>query len=221
MTPITAGHVANVGVRDAAAFGVSSPAFYNGMHISGRTDAKGSAVTQTMPTRLHAASGSSEAHDAAEAGRAAATEAMDGLDGRTPALIVVFASVRYDLPTLIGAIRAVTGNTPLVGETSAGHFRGGSLTEPASGVAVLAMTAGPYRFGIALAEKLSGGGEVAGIQLARSAQAALGQDRSPYAAIVVFVDGLAAEQQSLVGGLHQVTGAAVPVSAGRPRTTAT
>jgi len=171
-------------------------------------------VAQTMPMRLHAASGSSEAHDAAEAGRAAATEAMNGLDGRTPALIVVFASVRYDLPALIRSIRAVTGDTPLVGETSAGHFRGGRLTEPASGVAVLAMTAGPYRFGIAVAEKLSAGGEAAGIELARSARAALGEDRRPHATIVIFVDGLAAEQQALVGGLHHVTGAAVPVIGG-------
>jgi hypothetical protein len=173
------------------------------------------AVTQqTLPKRLYAGSGSSEAHEAAEAGSAAATEAIAGLDGRTPALIVVFASVRYHLPTLIAAIRAVTGTTPLVGETSSGHFRGGRLTEPATGVAVLAMTAGPYRFGVASVTALSEGGEAAGMELARSARAELDPERSPYATLMIFVDGLAAEQQALVGGIHHVTGAAVPVIGG-------
>jgi hypothetical protein len=164
--------------------------------------------------RLHAASGSSEAFDAAEAGRAAATQAMAGLNGAAASLVIVYASVRYDLPTLIGAIRGVTGDATLVGETSAGHFRGSDLTQPASGVAVLAMTAGPYRFGIASVERLSDGGEAAGVELARSSRAALGPDRPAHATLMVFVDGLAPEQQALVGGMHKVTGAAVPVIGG-------
>jgi hypothetical protein len=164
--------------------------------------------------RLHAASGSSEAIDATEAGRAAAAQAMASLDGAVPALVIVFASVRYDLPTLIGAIREVTGEAPLVGETSAGHFRGSDLTQPASGVAVLVLANSPYRFGIASVERLSDGGEAAGVELARSSRAALGPDRPEHATLVIFVDGLAAEQQALVGGLHKVTGAAVPVVGG-------
>ena len=106
--------------------------------------------TTTAP-RLLAATGSSESHDPVEAGRSAATQAMAGLRGETPALIIVYLSVRYDLPALVGAIRDVTGDAPLVGATSTGHFRGADLTEPARGVAVLAMTAGTVdRFIIAV-----------------------------------------------------------------------
>ncbi len=165
-------------------------------------------MTQQMsPLRLRAASGSSEALDAVEAGTAAAVAAMAGLDGQAPALIIVYATVRYDLPTLLAAIRAVTGDTPLVGETSTGHFSGGTLTQPASGVAVMAITAGPYRFGFAVAEQLSAGGEATGVELARSARAALGPERIPYSTLMIFVDGLASEQQALVNGLHRVAGA--------------
>jgi hypothetical protein len=39
-------------------------------------------------------------------------------------------------------------------------------------------------------------------------------ERSPYATLLIFVDGLASEQQALVAGLHRVTGAAVPVIGG-------
>src|SRR5215469_3555311 len=167
-----------------------------------------------LAERLHAASGSSEAFDAEEAGRAAATQAMAGLKGAAAALVIVFASVRYALPTLIGSIRSVTGDAPLVGETSAGHFRGSDLTQPARGVAVMALTAGPYRFGIASVGRLSEGGEAAGVELARSSRAALGPDRPAHATLLVFMDGLAPEQQALVGGMHKVTGAAVPVIGG-------
>src|SRR6476469_5765777 len=85
---------------------------------------------QHSPLRLRAASGSSEAVDAVEAGTAAATEALAGLSGEAPAMIIVYASVRYDLSALLAAIRAVTGPVPLVGETSTGHFRNGELTGP-------------------------------------------------------------------------------------------
>ena len=168
----------------------------------------------TLPVRLHAASGTSEADDPVEAGTIAATEAIAGLDGRDAAMIIVYASVRYDLPTLLAAIRAVTGDTPLVGETSSGHFVGSHLTEPASGVAVLAMTAGPYRFGFASVEGLSAGTEAAGIELARSAHADLGTEQTPHATLLVFVAGLSAEQQTLISGMHRVTGSAVPVVGG-------
>ena len=94
-------------------------------------------------------------------------------------MIIVYASVRYDLPALLGAIRDVTGDVPLVGETSTGHFRGGKLTGPATGVAVLAMTSGPYRFGVSSVERLSDGAELAGMQLAGSARAAIGPERTP------------------------------------------
>lgn len=168
----------------------------------------------TLPARLYAATGTSELDDAVEAGRIAATEAVVGLEGRTPALIIVYLSVRYDLPTLVGAIRAVTGDTPLVGATSTGHFRGGDLTEPARGVAVLAMTAGPYRFGIASVGGLSDDAVAAGSELARRSRAALGADPPPYATMLLFADGLAPEQQDLVSGIHRVAGAAVPVAGG-------
>ena len=148
---------------------------------------------QTLPTRLHAASGTSESDDPVEAGTIAAAEAISGLNGREPAMIIVYASVRYDLATLLSSIRTVTGDTPLVGETSAGHFVGGHLTEPSSGVAVLAMTAGPYRFGFASVEGLSAGSEAAGIDLARSAHADLGTEQTPHATMLIFVDGLSAE----------------------------
>jgi len=172
-------------------------------------------VPTTTPERLNAATGSSEVDDPAEAGRAAATEAMAGLAGRTPALIVLYTSVRYDLPTLLSAVRRITGDdVPLVGATSSGHFRSGDLTKPEQGVAVLAITAGPYRFGIASVGGLSVDSHAAGAELARAAQAAVGPDRPPHATLLLLADGLATQQEALIRGIHSVTGAGVPVVGG-------
>jgi hypothetical protein len=172
-------------------------------------------VQGTTQERLYAATGSSEVDDPAEAGRAAATEAMAGLDGRTPSLIVMYASVRYDLPALLSAVRRITGDdVPLVGATSSGHFRSGDLTRPAQGVAVLAITAGPYRFGIASVDGLSEDSGAAGAELARAARAAVGPDRPPHATLLLLADGLASQQEALIRGVHSVTGAGVPVVGG-------
>jgi hypothetical protein len=172
-------------------------------------------VTQTsVQERLHTAAGASEADDAIQAGRAAAEEAIAGLAGRHADLVIVYASVRYDLTALLGAIREVTGDTPVVGATSNGHFCGASLTEPARGVALLALTSGPYRFGIASVGELSTDAEAAGARLARSARSAVGPDRSRHATMLLLADGLAPEHQALITGIHRVTGTAVPVVGG-------
>jgi hypothetical protein len=172
-------------------------------------------VQTAQQERLYAATGSSDVDDPAEAGRAAAMEAIAGLGGRAPALIILYTSVRYDLPTLLDAVRAVTGkDAPLVGATSSGHFRSGDLTKPARGVAVLAITAGPYRFGIASVAGLSADSHAAGAELARAARAAIGPDRPPHATLLLLADGLASQQESLIRGVHSVTGAGVNVIGG-------
>jgi hypothetical protein len=170
-------------------------------------------IQQTVPQQLYAATGASESDDVAVAGRSAAEQAMSGLDGRAAELVVVYPSVRYDLSKLVAAVRSVTGDTALVGATSSGHFNGANLIEPARGVAVLAMTAGRYRFGVASVGQLSADGVVAGERLARAARDAAGP-RTPHATVLLFSDGLAVEQQELVVGIHKVTGAAVPVVGG-------
>jgi hypothetical protein len=47
----------------------------------------------------------SSAPDASDAGRIAATAALDGLQGEAPELVVVYASNKYDLPALVRSTR--------------------------------------------------------------------------------------------------------------------
>ncbi|MFC7484140.1 hypothetical protein ACFQX7_34590 [Luedemannella flava] len=59
--------------------------------------------------RLRAGIGASEVADAREAGADAARAACAALDGRRPDLVLVFASVRYDLAAVLAGVNAVTG----------------------------------------------------------------------------------------------------------------
>lgn len=158
--------------------------------------------------------GASEVTDAGTAGRNAAADALRELGDGTPALVLVYASVSYDLPPLLAAIRDTFPGVPLVGATSSGQFRRGELTQPGSGVSVLAITAGPYRFGVASITGIGADSFEAGRALALSARAATAGPRRDHAAVLILSDGLAVHHQTLLNGVHRVTGAPVPVVGG-------
>jgi hypothetical protein len=83
-----------------------------------------------------------------------------------------------------------------------------------SGVAVLALTAGPYRFGVGAVTGVHDGAFTAGRVMARMARAAAGSGPAPHAALLILADGLAGQHHALLAGAHKVVGAAVPVVGG-------
>jgi hypothetical protein len=160
--------------------------------------------------------GTSEAASAADAGRHAAAAAVAELAGEPPALVLVYGSVRYHAPDLLAGVREVTGEAPLAGASSSGQFHNASVTLPGRGVAVLAVTAGPYRFGVASVAGVRDDPLGAGRALARAAKSAAAnhEDPDPHAAMVLLADGLTGSQQELLTGVYRVAGAAVPVVGG-------
>ena len=169
--------------------------------------------------KLRARIGSSVAIDAEVAGREAAAGAMAGLGEEAPALVIVYASVAYDLPLLLASIRRVTGTVPLIGATTAGQLHDGVFVAPGGGVQVLALTAGPYSFGVAGRNGLAAGDpEDLGRRLAVAARAAADPGTRPHAAVMLLSDGMAGHQQHLLNGVYEVAGAAVPVVGAPPGT---
>ena len=166
---------------------------------------------------LKSGTGTSELSDAQSAGREAAGTAAKSLDGATPLLVLVYASVRYDLAELLVGIRSVTGETPLAGMTSSGHFAGENVAGPGQGVAVLVLGGGEYRFGVASAAGMRADPERVGTDVARAARAAAKHPDVadlPHAAMLLFTDGIGGDQQVVLTGVHRVHGAAVPVVGG-------
>ncbi|MDQ1290132.1 MAG: hypothetical protein QG622_3698 [Actinomycetota bacterium] len=164
--------------------------------------------------QLRTGRGSSEHDDAVTAGDEAARAALDALGDTEPALVFVYSSVRYDLGAVLGAVRARTGDTPLLGGSTSGHFHDGVLTAPGRGVAVMVLGAGPYRFGVGSATGLRVAPNDVGASIVRRARAALTEPLLDHAALVVISCGLTGDQQQLISGVYRVAGAAVPVVGG-------
>jgi hypothetical protein len=164
--------------------------------------------------KLPVGSGTSSLADATAAGTAAAGTAMAGLEGADPGLVIVYASIRYDLAELLAAVRAVTGDTPLVGATTAGQFSDGEFFPPGTSVSVLVLGGGRYRFATAAVRGISADTMAAGHDLARQAVDAAGPEPTPHSAFLVLADGMAGDMQGLLTGIYRVTGAAVPVVGG-------
>ena len=162
--------------------------------------------------RLRAGTGLSGEKDASEAGRAAALAALAPLGGEPAALVLVFATPRYDLPRLLAGVRSVVGDALVAGCTGSGEIVGGQYLGFGGGVGVLAMTAGPYRFGAASAGDLDGGLDAAGQALARASRDAAGP--SPYAAALLLTDSLLGDLQQFVQGVYRVTGPQVAIVGG-------
>jgi hypothetical protein len=162
--------------------------------------------------KIRAGTGLSVARETVEAGREAASAAMAGLAGETPALIIVFTSPRYDLPLLLATIRSITGDTLLIGSTSSGEIVKGQHLDIGAGVGVLALTAGPYRFAAASLGNIDGDLDRAGQAIARESKALASP--SPHAAVLLIADALLGNLQELVQGVYRITGPKIAIVGG-------
>lgn len=177
------------------------------------SDVNESSAFGDAPRRLKIGAGSSELADSRAAGRQAAEAAREQLGTVEPALVLVYASVRYDLGELLHGVREITGDTPLVGASSSGHFHEGALTEPGCGAEVLLLGEGPYRFGVGHAGNLRAEPFAAGRAVAEAARAAIG-DKPRHSALLTLPCGVNVDHQALINGIYRVAGAEVPVVGG-------
>ncbi len=164
--------------------------------------------------RLAVGSGRSQAVDALDAGWFAASEAVAGLEGARPGLVLVYGSPHYDLALLTKAVREVTGDAPLIGASTGSQLCDGEYLPAGTGVAVLALAEGRYRFGTAAVPRPRHP-EEAGRWLADAARdAACGDDRTAHGALLVMVAGVRDRLAELVSGAHAAAGPGMQVLAG-------
>jgi hypothetical protein len=155
--------------------------------------------------------------DALAAGRQAASTAVAG---RSPALLMVYASTGYDLDRLLDGVRScAAADTVIAGCTTLGEVAAGRPDPMASGV-VVAAAGGPglhvsARVGRNVSDRRrEAGAEAAGsvTGLAESAGSAAGS--AVERICLLLCDGLVGEQHEVVRGAYGVLGAAVPLVGG-------
>jgi hypothetical protein len=162
--------------------------------------------------RVQAGTGKSTAVDSTAAGQEAAHAAIASLLGEPPALVIVFTTPRYDLPALLAGIRSVTGDALLIGCTGSGEMVQGEYMGFGAGVGVLALTSGPYRYGVASASHIRGDLDRAGQAMTRESRLMAGS--SPHAAVLLLADALLGDLQQLFQGVYRITGPKVTIIGG-------
>jgi diguanylate cyclase (GGDEF)-like protein/PAS domain S-box-containing protein len=90
--------------------------------------------------KLEVGYGCAKGDDAFAAGETAARQARSSIMEYTPSLVLVFASISYDLEELLHGVHDVLGDIPLVGATTAGEICNG----PRHDSVVVTILASPY-----------------------------------------------------------------------------
>jgi hypothetical protein len=147
-------------------------------------------------------------------GKSAAGEAGQAVwaatAGRTPAVVIVFASSEIDLAAMIGDVRTtVAADVPIVGCTTAGEI---NTSGPSVGGIVVVALGGPdFSVVTAVAENVDAGLRVAGAKVAATVSQL---ESRPYQVLLLLTDGLAGDQQEIVRGAYSMVGAQVPLVGG-------
>jgi hypothetical protein len=144
--------------------------------------------------------------DPYEAGRAAATEALDLAD---PKLLLVFASFHYELPPLLAGIASVAGAVPVIGCTTGGEIGPGLEAGDTSVVAV--GLGGDFHVTTGYATGVRESPREVGEAVARSLLPL--PDRANRVGILL-TDSLNSDQQEMVRGAYGVLGATVQLVGG-------
>lgn len=150
--------------------------------------------------------GHSSDPDAGAAGARAAGDAMVGADS---ALLIVFASVRYDLEALLAGIHERSGDVPLVGCSTAGEIAAAGPGD--AGVVVTALGGPGFSIQTTVARGAKRRLREVGAEAAACAAAVASQ---PHRVLMLLTDGLAGDQSEIVRGAYGVVGAGVPLVGG-------
>jgi hypothetical protein len=81
---------------------------------------------------IKAGVGMSRHHNPNVAGREAAEQALEKAGVSKPHFVLMFASIGYDQPSLLRAVREVTGGAPLSGCSAEGTINGDDADDPIS-----------------------------------------------------------------------------------------
>ena len=164
---------------------------------------------QTTPTRAGrrwAGVGTSDDPSARQAGGSAARQALAGPDAK---LLVVFSSIRYDLPELLDGVRAEAPSVPLVGCSTAGEIS----SDGAASASVVVMAFGGEGLSVTTSAAIIEGDDLRGAGAAAAAcMEAVGPAENKV--LLLLSDGLAGDQQEVVRGAYRVAGASVPLVGG-------
>jgi hypothetical protein len=154
---------------------------------------------RSKSTATKAGVGMSQQHNPKVAGREAAEQALKNADVDRPDFVFMFASIGYDQPSLVRAVRKATGGAPLSGCSAEGTINGEDADESNFSVVVTAISSDELQLTNGMATDLRADSRAVGQQVAQN----LKSDFSSAATgLLVFPDALAVNFNNFVSGLE-------------------
>jgi hypothetical protein len=144
--------------------------------------------------------GMSRHHNPNVAGREAAQQALEKAGDDRPDFIFMFASIGYDQPSLVRAVREATGGAPLTGCSAEGTMNGDDVDESNFSVVVTAISSEELQWTNGLARGLENDSRAVGQRIAQNLQTALSAETI---GLFVFPDGLTLTLDTFFGGLEE------------------
>src|ERR671914_1153424 len=111
--------------------------------------------------------GMSRHHNPNVAGREAAEQALEKAGVSTPDFVFMFASIGYDQPSLVRAVREITGGVPLAGCSAEGTINGDDADESNFSVVVTAISSDELQWRNGLVTGLSADPRAVGKRVAK------------------------------------------------------
>jgi hypothetical protein len=152
----------------------------------------------TMATK--AGVGMSRHHNPNVAGREAAEQALEKAGVDRPDFVFMFASIGYDQPSLLRAVREATGGAPLSGCSAEGTMNGDDVDESNFSVLVTAISSEELQWTNGLARGLENDSRAVGQRIAQNLQTDLSAETI---GLFVFPDGLTLTLDTFFGGLEE------------------
>lgn len=141
--------------------------------------------------------------DSAEAGTLLGNQVKEALGGSSPDAFILFASPKYDFPSLLKAIDAACAPRTLAGCSSAGEFT--SDTRGEGFACALAIRSSEMQFAVGIGRGLSADPAGAAAELCSSFRGISSYDKA-YRSALVLTDALAGHTEELVDHLTLRTG---------------
>jgi hypothetical protein len=143
-----------------------------------------------------------------DARRAGILATRAALDAPEPKLLIVFASLEYDLPELLAGVRSVSGDVPLIGCSTSGEI--GPVLAPSHAVVVVCL-GGAFAVSATSATGLQEHTRRVGEEVARGL---LPLPEAKHRLVLMLTDALSGDQQEMIRGAYGVLGATVPMVGG-------
>ena len=144
--------------------------------------------------------GMSRHHNPNVAGREAAEQALKKAGVSKPDFVFMFASIGYDQPSLVRAVREITGGAPLAGCSAEGTINGDDADESNFSVVVTAISSDKLQWTNGIVPGLEDDPRAVGKQVAQDLLPNLSADAI---GLFVFPDGLTDHLEPFFGGLEE------------------